>query len=100
MASLVIEDLIENADLDSEAMTALVGGFFSGFGWIRPYQKSVGSFGQPVVNQFFTLNQYIADNIQIINQEQNVNVINSDGALVNVDGNANNGLNQSLIGFA
>jgi hypothetical protein len=78
MASLVIEDLIENADLDSEAMTVLVGGFFSGFGWIRPYQKSVGSFGQPVVNQFFTLNQYVADNIQIINQEQNVNVINSE----------------------
>ena len=100
MASLVIEDLIENADLDSEAMTTLAGGYFSGFGWIRPYRKSVGSFGQPAVNQFFTLNQFIADNIQIINQEQNVNVIGSDGALVNVNGNANNDLNQSLLGLA
>ncbi len=101
MASLVIEDLVENTDLDSQAMTILAGGYYSGFGWIRPYQKkSAGSFRQPAVNQFFTLNQYIADNIQIINQEQNVNVINSDGALVDVDGNANNGLNQSLTGFA
>ena len=100
MASLVIEDLIENTDLDCEAMTTLTGGYVSGFGWIRPFQRSVGSFGSPVVNQFFTLNQfYIADNIQIINQEQNVNVIGSDGAVVNVDGNASNGLVQSLGGF-
>ena len=99
MTSLVIEDLIENTDLDGEAMTALTGGYVSGFGWIRPFQRSVGSFGGPVVNQFFTLNQYVADNIQIINQEQNVNVIDSDGALINVDGNASNDLNQSLNGF-
>ncbi len=100
MASLTIEDLVENTDLDCEAMTALTGGYVSGFGWIRPFRNSVGSFGAPSVNQFFTLNQYIADNIQIINQEQNVNVIGSDGAVVNVDGNASNDLSQSLNGFA
>ena len=61
--------------------------------------RSVGSFGGPVVNQFFTLNQYIADNIQIINQEQNVNIIDSAGAQAHVNGNANNGLTQTLPAF-
>mgnify|MGYP000040044888 CR=1 FL=1 len=96
MASIVIEDLIENADLDSEAMSALVGGYVSGFGWIRPYQHSVGSFNHPIVNQYFTLNQYVADEIQIINQDQYVSIVNSDGALVNLSEDANNDLTKAL----
>jgi hypothetical protein len=96
MASIVIEDLIENADLDSEAMSALVGGYVSGFGWIRPYQDSVGSFNHPIVNQYFTLNQYVADEIQIINQDQYVSIVNSDGALVNLSEDANNDLTKAL----
>ena len=42
------------------------------------------------VNQFFTFNQYVADEIQIINQDQYVNIVNSDGALVNLSETANN----------
>lgn|GEM_PF-7110760 len=97
MASIVIEDLIESADLDSNAMSALTGGYVSGFGWIRPYQRSVGSFNYPSVNQYFTLNQYVADEIQIINQDQYVSIVNSDGALVNLNEDANNDLTKSLV---
>lgn len=98
MSSIVIEDLIENTELDSAAMTAVTGGYRSGFGWILPYQKkSAGSFGgAPVVNQFFTLNQYIADEIQIINQDQYVSINNSAGAQVNLSEDANNALGKSL----
>jgi hypothetical protein len=95
MASIVIEDLIENTDLDAAAMTAVAGGYVSGFGWIRPYQHA-GSFNNPVVNQFFTLNQYIADEIQIINQDQYVSINNSAGANVDLNENANNGLDKTL----
>ena len=97
MASIVIEDLIEDTDLDAAALTAVVGGtYISGFGWIQPYQQHVGSFANPVVNQFFTLNQYIADSIQIVNQDQTVNINNSAGAAVGLNENGGNALDKSL----
>jgi hypothetical protein len=93
MTSIVVKDLREDAELDSTAMSALCGGYRSGFGWIRTFESTIGSFSSPGVNQYFTLNQmFIADEIQFINQEQNVNIINSDNAQVNLDEFANNGI--------
>ncbi len=99
MASIVIEDLVASAELDSQAMAALVGGYRSGFGWIRPYRRSSnsGSFNYPVVNQYYTLNQFIADEIQIINQEQFVNINNSAGAQVDLNESAQNGLGKNAL---
>lgn len=92
MANIILEDLIENTDLDTQAMTALRGGVYSsGFGWLATPLKSSAA-RLPILNQYFTFNQYVADNIQIINQTQNVNLIDSDNSQVSVDGNANNGL--------
>ena len=93
MTSIVVKDLIEDAELDSTAMSELTGGYRSGFGWIRTFESSIGSFNAPqIVNQYFTYNQYIADEIQFINQDQNVNIINSNNALVNLDETASNGI--------
>mgnify|MGYP001575689951 CR=1 FL=1 len=99
MSSIVIEDLGQSTELDSEALSVISGGFRSGFGWIRPYQKnSIGSFGlPPIVNQYFTLNQYVADEIQIINQDQYVSINNSAGAQVSLTENATNDLGKSLV---
>ena len=95
MASIVIEDLAESTELDSQAMSALVGGYVSGFGWIRPFRRASGSFNYPVVNQYFTLNQFVAEEIQIINQEQFVNINNSAGAQVDLNENGHNGLSKN-----
>ena len=97
MARIVIEDLVESTELDSQALSAVVGGYVSGFGWIRPYQHSNGSFNYPVVNQYYTLNQFIADEIQIINQEQFVSINNSVGAQVDLNENGHNGLGKSAM---
>jgi len=101
MASIVIADLSESTDLDAKALAALVGGrpYVSGFSWIAPFQRSVGSFQPQVVNQFFTLNQFIADEIQIINQEQYVSISHSPGATAGVNADADNGLRRSLPGL-
>jgi hypothetical protein len=95
MASIVIEDLTENTELDAEALTAVAGGYVSGFSWIQPFRRP-GSFSSGGVNQFFTLNQFIADEIQIINQEQFVSINNSAGAAVDLNGDARNGLGKTL----
>jgi hypothetical protein len=95
MASIVIEDLTENAELDAAALSAITGGFVSGFGFIQPYRRR-GSFVPPVVNQFFTLNQFIADEIQIVNQEQYVSINNSAGSRVDLDENGQNALGRTL----
>ena len=95
MASIVIEDLVENTELDAEAMSVLVGGYRSGFGWLRVHSPSSGSFNYPVVNQYYTLNQFIADEIQFINQEQIVSINNSVGAQDDLNENANNGLGKT-----
>ncbi len=99
MASIVIEDLVESTELDSQAMSALVGGYVSGFGWIRPYRRSSGSFSTPypAVNQYFTLNQFIAEEIQIINQEQFVSIHNSAGAQVDLNESGHNGLGKNAL---
>jgi hypothetical protein len=84
MTSLEIKDLIEDAELDSTAMSALTGGYRSGFGWIRAFESTLGNFTPPVANQYFTLNKiFIADEIQFIDHDQNLNIINSDNAVVN-----------------
>jgi len=93
MTNIVVKDLIEDAELDSTAMSALSGGYRSGFGWIRTFESTIGSFNGPqIVNQYLTYNQYNADEIQFINQDQNVSIINSDNALVNLDEIASNGM--------
>jgi hypothetical protein len=93
MTSIVVKDLIEDAELDSTAMSALSGGYRSGFGWIRTYESTIGSFNRPqIVNQYFTFNQYIADEIQFINQDQYVSINNSNNAVVNVGEAASNGM--------
>ncbi|MEN8207329.1 MAG: hypothetical protein ABFS24_15170 [Pseudomonadota bacterium] len=94
MTSIVVKDLREDAELDSSAMSALTGGYRSGFGWIRTFESTVGSFNPPVVKQYFTFNQfnqYVADVIQINNQEQNVSIFDSPGATVALDADAKNG---------
>ena len=92
MANIIIEDLVESTELDAHAMSVLVGGYFSGFSWLRVHAPSQGSFQYPAVNNYYTLNQFIADEIQIINQEQFVNINNSDGAQVDLNEDANNDL--------
>ena len=93
MTSIEIKDLIEDTELDSTAMSALTGGYRSGFGWIRTIESSQGSFNAPVVNQYFTMNQtFIADEIQFIDQDQYISIIDSDNAVVNLSESANNGL--------
>jgi hypothetical protein len=94
MATITINDLSESAELDAKAMAAITGGF--SLGWIVPYQNLPKGRGRPsVLNQYFTLNQFIADEIQIINQHQSVNVIDSAGAVVDLEENANNGLTKA-----
>lgn len=95
MASIVIEDLSESTELDAAALAAIAGGYVSGFGWIRPFRR-VGSFANPVINQYFNLNQYIADEIQIVNQEQYVSISNSAGSRVDLNENGDNGLTRAL----
>jgi len=93
MTSIQIKDLIEDVELDSTAMSALTGGYRSGFGWIRTFESMQGSFNAPVVNQYFTLNQiFVADEIQYIDQDQYISIVNSDNAVVTQTESANNGL--------
>ena len=92
MTSIVVTDLIEDAELDSAAMSAVSGGYRSGFGWIRTFESTLGSFSSPAGNQYFTFNQYIADEIQFINQDQYVSIIDSDNAVVTLNENASNGM--------
>jgi hypothetical protein len=74
MATIRINDLCANRELDRQAMAHIRGADGAGwvFGWIRPYLPSQAGVA-PVIN-FYQINNY-AD--QLINQFQMVNVSNS-----------------------
>lgn len=84
MATITINDLSVNRDLDRKAMSQLrgAGGAPWVYGWIAPFSDAP-SFA-PVVN-FYQINNY-AD--QMINQYQMVSVLNTgsnSNVAVNVD---------------
>lgn len=80
MATITINDLSVNRDLDRKAMAQLhgAGGAPWVYGWIAPFSDALGI--APVVN-FYQINNFAE---QMINQYQMVSVLNT-GANSNVD---------------
>jgi len=87
MTRIHIRDL--DTALDHTALSALRGGRTSLF-W-QPVHGAERRTGAPTINQYF-VNQYIADQIQINNQYQTLNIIDSNNVDADVSGNASNGL--------
>ncbi|HJV72697.1 MAG TPA: hypothetical protein VJ654_00620 [Noviherbaspirillum sp.] len=85
MATITIQDLHKNRDLDNKAMSCIRGAAGAPwvFGWIRPFVESSPSFGSSI-NFFQTNNIYVAD--QMNNQFQ---VIDIDAAAANATINVN-----------
>ena len=93
MARTRIHDLDAATPLDHKAMAALRGGRTDL--WWQPISDIARrSGGAPTVNQYF-VNQYIADQIQINNQYQTLNIIDSNHVDADLSGNASNGLEAS-----
>lgn len=88
MATIIIKDLNESRTLDQQERAVVRGGWL--WGWMVPYQRG-GQRGFPLqVNQHFQVNQYFADQIQIVNQNQVVRIIDSVGANVSLDADSIN----------
>jgi hypothetical protein len=92
MARTRIHDLDAVTPLDDKAMAALRGGRTDL--WWQPISDLARRTGAPTINQYF-VNQYIADQIQINNQYQTLNVIDSNHVDADLSGNASNGLETS-----
>lgn len=80
MATITINDLPTERVLDRETMSC-VKGAGSGlwvFGWIQPYVPEVrsGGFGS-VINLYQTNNIYVAEQMQLNNQFQMIDVSNA-----------------------
>ena len=76
MATITINDIRTNHDLDSKAMARITGagGAPWVYGWISPYVDVHPSFGS-AVSFYQTNNIYVAD--QMINQIQMIDINNS-----------------------
>jgi hypothetical protein len=94
MARTRIHDLDAVTPLDDKAMAALRGGRTDL--WWQPISDLARRTGAPTINQYF-VNQYIADQIQINNQYQTLNVIDSNHVDADLSGNASNGLETSEL---
>ncbi len=97
MANIVIKDLPASGELDRAAMAGLSGGGSISFGFIVPYRRPSAGTSPTVLNQYFQVNQYFADQIQIINQNQFVNIDNSNNANVVLGEGAKNDLPTTLL---
>lgn len=80
MATLKIHDLTQCQTLDTQTMGTIRGGFL--WGWIVPYGPRAP--GPAPVTNLMQINQYFADQLQIINQTQIVEVANSTDVQVNL----------------
>ncbi len=90
MSHILIHDLTQSTELDRRALSALAGGRAQL--WWQPMQGGrSGSFQPTSINQYY-VTQYIADQIQINNQYQLLQIIDSPNTDASLIGSAENSL--------
>ena len=66
MSTLIINDLPENTELDRAAIAAILGGYRSGFGFLRVHRNLSGSGasagGMPSLSIYEVTNTYVTNN--------------------------------------
>lgn len=71
MADIVIKDLVENTELDRQALQAIAGGI--SFGWIQPYRKKTAAAIPSVYYYDFGGATFLENPTFVINQDFSTN---------------------------
>jgi hypothetical protein len=95
MSNIVIHDLSHNTTLDRRALSEVCGGRAQL--WWQPMQGGRSRSFQPgTLNQYY-VTEYIADQIQINNQYQLLQIIDSPNTDASVIGDAQNSLTVDYV---
>jgi hypothetical protein len=95
MTNIVIHDLTQNTTLDRRGLSAVCGGRAQL--WWQPMQGGRSRSFQPVTLNQYYVTEYSADQIQINNQYQLLQIIDSPNTDANLIGNAENNLTVDYV---